>query len=253
MNRTTRFAAAAVAAALSFGVTGPAVAAGHADRPVPHASHGTNDDHGNKGRNDDKGGKGANDDKGGNKPGKVETKYLKQVLKDIANLDRSLAKVAKASRVNGLTDTDRTVLATNVAADRATLAALSDTTRSADSNADLKQVRRDLKAVRVQNYTQVINDLRFASRLAEKIADERSYADDGTTEAALLDEAAALLSQAVAQAHLVTATSDKTALREVKSALSESKSKFEDAKDSYDDDDSTDDGDDDTTDDDSDF
>ena len=198
MRSTTRNAAGALAVALALGAGSPVAAAGPS----------------------------------GTKPGHVQvlkgdqavkgleaSQSLRQVLRDIARTDARLVRTVRASRTAQIGDHAASVIA-NVTADRDALAGLVLAVQAADSAPDLRAVRKDLKGVRPQSYTRVINNLRSAVRLADAIAEART-AVEGDPEApvAELATAQAAVEAAVSKALLVTASSDKDELRAVQSDL----------------------------------
>lgn len=197
MRTTTRTAAAVLAAAVTFGAGAPvATAAGHADHAKPGHVKVTKGDHGKKG-----------------------DQALRQLLRDINKTDAKLVKVIRESRTARIGEHADAVRA-NVATDRAALTELSAAVQAADNTRDLRQVRRELKDVRPQNYNQVVNDLRHALKLAAEIAAARTAAaSDPAAPVVDLDVAQAAVEAAVAKALLVTASSDKAELRAVKADL----------------------------------
>lgn len=197
MRTTTRTAAAVLAAAVTFGAGAPvATAAGHADHAKPGHVKVTKGDHGKKG-----------------------DQALRQLLRDIAKTDAKLVKVVRESRTARIGE-HAVALRDNVTADRAALTELAAAVQAADNTRDLRQVRKELKDVRPQNYDQVVNDLRHALKLAAEIAEARTAAaGDPEPPVAELDAAQAAVEAAVAKALLVTASSGKAELRAVKADL----------------------------------
>jgi hypothetical protein len=218
MRTTTRTAAAALAAVVTFGAGAPvATAAGHADNDRPAHVKVAKGDHGKK-----------------------ADQALRQLLRDIAKTDAKLVKVVRETRTARIGEHAVAVRA-NVDTDRAALTDLAAAVQAADNTRDLREVRKELKDVRWQNYNKVINDLRHAVKLAAEIAEARAAAE-GDLEApvAELDAAQAAVEAAVAKALLITASSDKSELRAVKAELQAA----HEALDSLDDSDDADDTDD---------
>ncbi len=201
MKTTTRTAAVLLAAAVTFGPGSPVAATDAADPAKPGHVRADKGDHG-------KGDHG----KGASKKGSQE---LRQLLRDLDKADARLAKVAKESRTSRIGDHAAAVLA-NVAADRAALAELRTAVAAPDSSLDPREVRRELKELRIQNFGKAINDLRHALKLTEKITDARADAEGDAAALAVLDAAQAAVDSAVAKALLISATSDRSELRAVR-------------------------------------
>lgn len=203
MKRSTRIASAAVAAAVSFGVSAPAVAA---------------QQHGNEHDNRNGHHQTAKDDRGN----KVD-RGARQVLKEIASINKRLTNVVKDNRLKRLDRMDRTAILTNVQSDRAALSELARDARAADSLADLKRVRQDLKSVRGQNYAEAVSLFRLSYRLTAQIEALRAGVKTGSLQATALNEATVHVADARETAKLVTVYSSRSDLRVVRSLLTQAK------------------------------
>lgn len=133
----------------------------------------------------------------------------RKVTHDIARLSTSLDRAVKPSRIGMLPEDQQTTLQTNVEADQLALETLGVAVLAADSTHDLRQVRRDLKKVRVVNYNHAVNSLRRALEMQAQLA---AHPD--------LTEAAGLVAGAVEKALTVTAASPKSLLKEIRADLS---------------------------------
>lgn len=225
MKRSTRIATAALASAVVFGIAGPAAA----DRPAPG------------GPGQDQSGSHGSGSHGSVKGDKVE-KEQRKVLRDIVAKKRLLAGAVKAQRVEGLAVTDRDAVRANVAAEQANLDALTETVKAATDVAALKEVRADLREIRVANYVQVINMLRRAGVLAPQITAMREDVEAGSVEETALSDAETALASAVAAAHAVTGTSTASDLRAIRAGLVEVQVALQAVKDSLADTTAEDDG-----------
>jgi hypothetical protein len=128
---------------------------------------------------------------------------VRKVQRDIARLTKALDRTVRPSRIGTLAEDVQATVVSNVEADKATLAGLGEAAAAADTTLDLRQVRRDLRKVRVENYRLSVNVLRQAARV----------------DAAANPEAAALVASAVAKALTVTAASPKSLVREARADL----------------------------------
>ena len=216
MSSTThRLAAAALAAVV---LTGP-VASAQAASPAPPAGQSAKPTKpgpakapkGTKGPKESKGSKGS---KGGS-----TTRDAARLAKDVAVKDAYLARVAASKRLLALPEDLATVVATHVAADRATLATLA---RSSDAGT----ARTAVAALRVENYAIVVE-------LLEEAADAREYADEDPATAGLVQPA---LDAALA----VTAASPRSALRAARQLLDAAQDALDESGDDVED--GTDDG-----------
>lgn len=130
---------------------------------------------------------------------------VRKVLRDIARLTTALDRNVRPSRIGTLPEDQQAAVLANVALDKQALTDLATAASAADTTLDLRQVRKDLKKVRPENYLLSVNVLRGAAGLAEA--------------AAANAEAAALVDSAVATAQTVTATSPKSLVKEARAAL----------------------------------
>lgn len=187
MSRTTRaLAAATAAAALTLTVTGPVAVAA----PAGHT--------------------GSADAKPASKPakpvkGKSAAVGQRQVLRDLDRAMRALDRAVKSSRIAPLSETTQAGLLANVETEKTGLVALRDALVAADSTADVRQVRTDLRGLRIANYVVAVNQLRQAEALVDVAAADV--------------EAAALVASAITKALTVTAAADKSLLAEVRADL----------------------------------
>ena len=190
MSRTTRALAAATAAAtLTLIVTGPGAVAA----PTGHAV--------------------SADAKPASKPakpakpvkGKSATVGQRQVMRDLDRAMRALDRAVKSSRIAPLSETTQAGLLANVETEKTGLVALRDALVAADSTADVRQVRTDLRGLRIANYVVAVNQLRQAEALVDVAAADV--------------EAAALVASAITKALTVTAAADKSLLAEVRADL----------------------------------
>ena len=130
---------------------------------------------------------------------------IRKVVRAVERKKTQLGRTVRENRVRRLDDAGA-VLA-NVALDVADLDALLAAATAADAVVDLRQVRRDLRSFRVENYRIVVNILRHAQHL-------------GATATGAGDAAAsALVTEAVAAAGAVRATSPKSDLRAARALL----------------------------------
>ena len=184
MSRTTRALAAATAAAtLTLTVTGPVAVAA----PTGHAV--------------------SADAKPASKPvkGKSATVGQRQVMRDLDRAMRALDRAVKPSRITPLSETAQAGLLANVETEKTGLVALRDALVAADSTADVRQVRTDLRDLRIANYVVAVNQLRQAEALVEVAAADV--------------EATALVASAITKALTVTAAADKALLADVRADL----------------------------------
>jgi hypothetical protein len=137
--------------------------------------------------------------------------HTRQVVRDIERKEAQLDRAVRPNRVDRLSDTDAAAVLANVALDKADLDAILAAATAADSTSDLKQVRADLRSVRVENYRVVVNVLRHAAKAA------------AAAETAGDTESAALVAEAVATARTVRATSPKSLLRDARADLAAAK------------------------------
>lgn len=144
-----------------------------------------------------------------------------KVLRDIDRLKAALDRTMRENRIGTLADDVRATLLASVEADKLALADLAAAATAADSTLDLRQVRRDLRDVRPENYVLAVNVLRKAARLAEASAANA--------------EALALVDEAAATALLVNASSPKSQLREARAGLAEAQALLDDDADATED------------------
>jgi hypothetical protein len=139
---------------------------------------------------------------------------VRKVLRDIDRVTRRLDHAVRASRIDGLAQETQDALLANVEADQAALTELAATVSAADDTTDLRQARRDVRALRVENYVLAVNVLRQAARVGE--------AADGN------GEATALLASAVEKALAVTAESTKADVKAARADLVAAKALLDD-------------------------
>lgn len=97
---------------------------------------------------------------------------VKQVLNDITVKNRALARVAVSRSLTRLGDDNETVLVESIQADRAALADLRAEAAAADSTYEAKSVRKQVRAFRVEIYTQAAGIVRHAEELGVEAADD---------------------------------------------------------------------------------
>jgi hypothetical protein len=194
VNRLSR-ALVAAATATAVSLVGASVEAAIAKPP---ASHG--------------GGQAAH--AGGHGKADVAKSDVRKVLRDIDRVTRRLDQAVRASRIDGLAQETQDALLANVEADKGVLAELAATVSAADGTTDLRQARRDVRALRVENYVLAVNVLRQAARVGE--------AADGNA------EATALLGSAVEKALAVTAESVKADVKAARADLVAAKALLDD-------------------------
>lgn len=186
MSRTTRaLAAATAAAALTLTVTGPVAVAA----PTGHAV--------------------SADAKPAAKPAKPAKGKAaagqRQLLRDLDRAVRALDRAVKPSRIAPLSETSQAGLLANIGTEKTGLVALRATLLAADTTADVRQVRADLRGLRIANYVVAVNQLRQAQALAVVAAADV--------------EATTLVASAVTKALTVTAAADKSLLADVRADL----------------------------------
>ena len=208
MKTSSRLLAAAAVVALGIGVAGPATAA-HGAKTRPHAAKTTI----TKATSPK-----PSPVKHAPKP-KVDQVVVRQTLHDVTVLDSRLASVAQTSRTVGLSTSNLAALIANVATDRASLASIAASVRTATDPAVVSKARADLKSVQPQIYSVAINRFRAAQELTEQIAAARATYADGTEQAVLLDQAAAQVSQAETLVRTVTARSTQAPLQTAQALL----------------------------------
>jgi hypothetical protein len=141
---------------------------------------------------------------GGHGKADVAKSDVRKVLRDIERVTRKLDRAVRTSRIDGLDQADQDALIANVETDKATLDALATTVSTAGDTTDLRQARRDLRALREENYVLAVNVLRHAAHLGEATDDA---------------EALALVDSAVAKALAITASSPKADVKAARADL----------------------------------
>jgi hypothetical protein len=204
MKRTARTLAVVVATA-TLALTGQALQSTASAKPDHAGSHA-------------KGGAGHGG--GAAKAGAVKGDAAK-VLRDIDRLSAALDRTVRANRIGTLAEDVQTKLHEGVDADKQALTDLAAAASAADSTLDLRQVRRDLRQLRPENYVLSVNVLRKAAELAEAAAADV--------------EALALVDEAVATALTVNASSDKSLLREARASLAAAQALLDDEADATED------------------
>jgi hypothetical protein len=196
MNRPGKIASAVLLAALSVGAAAPANAAilGH-----PHGHSATVKAHAHASH--------------------VSDKAVRQVLRDIAHLDKRLDRAAAYVGKAKVSTADRDLLLASIATDQADLATLADDVRTAGTVADLKAARRDLRQVRWNNYVRAAQFLVSVDTLAAQVAAQSAQAPAGSPEATLLADASTKLDTAAADARAITARTPKADLQAIRALL----------------------------------
>lgn len=144
---------------------------------------------------------------------------VRQVLRDIAHLDTRLARAATYVGKTAPASTERDTLLASIATDRADLATLADSVRTAGTVADVRAARKDLRQVRWTNYIQAAHFLRTAAALSAEIATLSAQAQSGSPEATQLADASTQLATAVADAAAITARSTRSDVHAVRALL----------------------------------
>ena len=147
--------------------------------------------------------KGPKQGKGGDPVARAQ----RQLLREVAKVSKKLDGATKAARIGTLPDTTQAALLENVAADKAALEVFR--TLATDGSADLRQARKDVKALRAVNYVLVVNVLRKAEGLL-------ATATPGSA-------AAVSLAAVVTEALTVDASTGKAVLRELRRDLKAAK------------------------------
>jgi hypothetical protein len=189
MLRRRTIASAAILAAFSLGAVAPANAAilgnphGHAATVKAHAH-----------------------------TGHVSKQAVRQVLRDLAHLDKRLNRVARYPGVARLSAGDRDVVLANIAADQASLKTQADEVRAANTVADVRQARRDLKRVKPTNYILATNYLLNADRLNAEVAALSAQVQPGSAEETMLATASTQIAATATAARAITARSTRADL-----------------------------------------
>jgi hypothetical protein len=163
MNRTTRNAlAAALTAAVAFGVTAPAAYAAPKDRPAHVKVQGA------KAKTTAGAKKAAAQEKKAAAQAKREAVQTRQVLRDLDRRDAALVRVVEGGLLDGLAPEVVEAISANVTLDREALAGI----RSAvvAGGQDLRQVRVELRTFRVETYHVVVGVVREAAELTDEAA-----------------------------------------------------------------------------------
>jgi hypothetical protein len=196
MNRPGTIASAALLAALSLGATAPANAAilGH-----PHGHTATAKAHAH----------------GAHATGQA----VRQVLRDIAHLNKRLNRAAAHVGKANLSTSDRDLLLASIATDQADLATLADQVRTAGTVADVKAARADLRHVRWNNYVRAANFLVTIDTLAAQVAAAQAQAVPGSDQATALANASTTLDTAATDARAITARTPRADLQAIQALL----------------------------------
>ena len=197
MSRTTR-TAAALTAVVALGLAAPAASAAPHHHAGSHAQASHHQAH------------------HASRLGQAQKKAAALVR----TLDRRLARVAGDRALARLSSDARTQVAANVAADRASLAALGEAAASATSLAELQPVTTALRVVRPENYGVTLVTLRQVTRLTQRVADDAAalaaVTDRDVSEGVAANEAAATaVAAAGSHALALTAASTRRDLRAV--------------------------------------
>jgi hypothetical protein len=139
---------------------------------------------------------------------------VRKVLRDIDRATRKLDHAVRASRIDGLDQETQDALLANVETDKAVLAGQATTVSTAGDTTDLRQARRDVRALRAENYVLAVNVLRQSARVGEAAADNA--------------EALALVDSAVVKALAVTASSTKADVKAARADLVAAKALLDD-------------------------
>lgn len=210
MKRTTRNAlAAALTAAVAFGVSAPAVHAAPQDRPTHVKTQAKGQE---KGKDIAATKKAAAQEKKSAAQAKHQAAQQRRILRLIAAGDARLARVVEGDLLAGLPQDVIEAVTVNVAADREALALIRESVEA--GNRDPREVRTELRTFRVETYKVVVGVLREAAEVTEEAATNNgSLAElDGTDSAVAAaqtanDDAVQAVQNAVAKALLLTATS----------------------------------------------
>ncbi|WP_435771174.1 hypothetical protein [Nocardioides sp. SYSU DS0651] len=97
---------------------------------------------------------------------------VRQVLQDITVKDRGLARIAVSRTVTRLSDDYEAVLVDSISFDRDDLAVLREEALAADSSYDARAVRTEIRAFRVEIYTQAAGIVREGEKLAVEAAED---------------------------------------------------------------------------------
>lgn len=196
MKPSLRHAAvAALSAAVAFGVAAPAATAAPASKPAHVKTVKAN----------------AAEKKAAAAAKKAAVEK-RQVISDLDRRDAALARVVEGDRLAGLADEVVTGISDNVAADRSALAGIRSSVVAGGQ--DLREVRAQLRAYRVETYNLVVGIARDAVTVAaEASANDASLADLASSSVEVTDAQAAnaaaveSANSALAKALLLTATS----------------------------------------------
>lgn len=214
MKRTTRNAlAAALVAAVAFGVSAPVAIAAPKDKPAHVKTQAKTQAKGQeKGKATAATKKAAAQEKKAAAQAKRQAAQERQVLRLIDGRDARLARVVEGDLLTGLPLEIVDTITVNVATDREALAVIRETV--AAGGQDLRQVRTELRTFRVETYNVVVGVVREAAEITEEAAAndaalaELDPTDPAVAEAQAANDDAVLAAQdAVAKALLLTATS----------------------------------------------
>lgn len=97
---------------------------------------------------------------------------VKQVLRDIAVKDKALARVEASRSLTRLADENESVLVESIESDRVELADLRAEAAAADTTYDARAIRSQVRAFRVEIYTQAVGVVRHAEKLGVEAEDD---------------------------------------------------------------------------------
>jgi hypothetical protein len=127
---------------------------------------------------------------------------VRKVVRDIERVKAQIGRAVSDRRIGALADAAS--IGANAGLDIADLEALQSAATAADTTLDLKQVRRDVRSYRVENYRLVVNVLRHAAEVGAAATDAGNA------------EAQALVASAVTTALTIRATSVKALLQDAR-------------------------------------
>ena len=136
------------------------------------------------------------------------------MLRDIDRVTRKLDRAVRSSRIDGFAQDTQDALRANVGADKGTLEGFATKVTTAGDTSDLRQVRRDVRDLRAENYVLVVDVLRHADHLREAATDNAEALD--------------LVDGAIEKALAVTATSSKSDVKAARAGLAAAQALLED-------------------------
>ena len=125
----------------------------------------------------------------------------------------------RASRIDGIDGDAQDKLIANVDGDKKALDELATTATAAGDTSDLRQVGREVRALRAENYVLAVNILRHAVRVSEAAADNLDAAD----------AVGVSVNSAVEKALAITASSSKADVKAARAGLVAAQALLDDA------------------------